>query len=1075
MTKNNKSKKNWHFKKNHVSDRKQKYRKRKGEVVKKKVKTRGAGDWEFSKDQEKFEKNGRRLPEFLIKAEIYPRGSIDPRKIDDFMDEYESALTKILKKKSNNKKLNSTEQTKYDVYINKKNDDEEKDRLEIKKNGLGATVCTSFGIKLKLLCALEHYANNKSNDLVYFVLLKLNQDDLKLNDNDKKEYKTLLNKCNDIVNTLDVIKLQFVKFYDNMPPLNIKGFRSLSDIQIKAVKSMRLFESLILRWPTSAGKSIITGYLAVMLLKGLIKKILIIIPTSSLGWQMSSIFSKIVDDVPLILPKFKSIPWFFEYLEIIKNSNIIVATAADLMDYIAYPDIWNSLKKDLSYIVVDEVHMMGEENKSNTNQMEIPTKIFAAMKIPFILCSATIGNVNELYEWLNVYDGPKINVIESDNRFFNFEKFYFDKDNNLNRIHPFSMISVDSFLDGSILNKNLLATPPDIFKLYEDLKKNKIKLGKLDAYKYFTREQHISLDDANKWFLDLIKFMINNISNKKIVKIINSYKLDNFKEHDVDILKLLFKLKKNKLFPAILFSSNSDTVLNIAKTLFNKLFLIENNMTESKSFKKNLRKIQKNNRRIQKKQDKKESSRGNFKDHSFDKKKLKELKQMKNDESNDIVNISMKEPLRECIFTNELLLTEYEIDKISIELSEFFPRSDDKYHYLLDLLWRGIGVYCIGMPEAYLRIVQRLINNKKIVVVISDEELCYGISMPFKTCVTLFNNMIDNMTCTRYEQGNGRCGRRGEDRKAILIAAGCSKNRLVELSTNGINNIGYCDNRIYTLPHYKELSGDNIWDEMIRNNFSKNISDTMSIDFYSNINKNLLGMEIDGEKYEGPWAFAIDLTKTKNAKLFNHMMIKLRNTKDCYRIAFLIKKGYFTHMCKKFGDYDIRIHENQIKLAHLLLSFINIKEYEDKYYSRKFPKLDILDEEPYNNINERLDLIDLGVTKNKDGNLINCIRENRLVPIINNDGVIDKIKTYEVRHDLLNFMYLLIPIQHYYRLKDDENVITKLFGKLLTRMKYIFDGSSPDNDIDISNNTIVENLAENIYNNLNNTENEIEI
>jgi len=39
------------------------------------------------------------------------------------------------------------------------------------------------------------------------------------------EYSKQLLKMNEVVEKLDIIKLQFTKFHSQMPPLNIKGFK----------------------------------------------------------------------------------------------------------------------------------------------------------------------------------------------------------------------------------------------------------------------------------------------------------------------------------------------------------------------------------------------------------------------------------------------------------------------------------------------------------------------------------------------------------------------------------------------------------------------------------------------------------------------------------------------------------------------------------------------------------------------------------------------------------------------------------------------------------------------------------
>ena len=51
-------------------------------------------------------------------------------------------------------------------------------------------------------------------------------------------------------------------------------------------------------------------------------------------------------------------------------------------------------------------------------------------------------------------------------------------------------------------------------------------------------------------------------------------------------------------------------------------------------------------------------------------------------------------------------------------------------HELFQMLKRGIGIYTEDMPEEYKWILQRLMDEKKIGIVISDRTLCLGIDLP---------------------------------------------------------------------------------------------------------------------------------------------------------------------------------------------------------------------------------------------------------------------------------------------------------------------------------------------------------
>jgi superfamily II RNA helicase len=68
--------------------------------------------------------------------------------------------------------------------------------------------------------------------------------------------------------------------------------------------------------------------------------------------------------------------------------------------------------------------------------------------VPFLALSATIGNVDYLEKWFSKLNDKPIETIICNKRFFNLQKYYFDKDIKL--INPLSMVTISVFKDGSI-------------------------------------------------------------------------------------------------------------------------------------------------------------------------------------------------------------------------------------------------------------------------------------------------------------------------------------------------------------------------------------------------------------------------------------------------------------------------------------------------------------------------------------------------------------------------------------------------------------------------------------------------
>ena len=76
------------------------------------------------------------------------------------------------------------------------------------------------------------------------------------------------------------------------------------------------------------------------------------------------------------------------------------------------------------------------------------------------------------------------------------------------------MITIEDFIDKTVLNKNLSPTPPDIYNLYNILDDN-FDLEDLDIYNFFSSTERITLDRANLYFFKLLDFMVNKVSKSK--------------------------------------------------------------------------------------------------------------------------------------------------------------------------------------------------------------------------------------------------------------------------------------------------------------------------------------------------------------------------------------------------------------------------------------------------------------------------------------------------------------------------------------------------------------------------------
>ncbi len=789
---------------------------------------------------------------------------------------------------------------------------------------------------------------------------------------------------NSIVKDIDLIELQFTKFYGQMPPLNIKGFKKLDEWQIKVIKNIDNNISTLINAPTSAGKTVLSGYVTT---KG---KCLFIVPTNALAWQMASYIGKIINqNVPILTNTYQTNPSRYDMINLINSSPALVGTANAILDYLPLINI------NFKWIIFDEIHMIG---KHEGMDMEPILKVFK--DIPILALSATVNNTDEIIEWMKQISPERtIDKVICTKRFFNLQRYNYDVLNDeLIFLHPLSLIEEEQIKDESILYKNLQPTPVDIWNLSMKLSES-FDLEDLEPHKYFNREVRIELNDANIYFNNLLKFIVlkYKINNDLIMSIINSYKLDKLEVDKPDLLKLVLTLKKNNKLPAIIFQNDTLSCLNLGRT-FAKIVDQTEDKTYPDLYEERL-KLDKYAKRMGKhvKEEKEEDS----------KKELKQIMgtlKLKKDgygqssipviKQNVIDTVPLQEPHSDFNFNDNQYFSEATVEEWNNNLKKYFPNTGDFYHYIIKLLWRGVGIYADGLPEQYLRLVQTLASQKKLAIVFSDKSLVFGVSMPFRSVVIIKEtNDIDSML---YHQMSGRAGRRGLDKEGNVIFVDYAWDKIKSLSISESPNIVGYNNNIYNINSALELSKNN-------NNLD-----------WNNINKNFLDKRKE-------YIIIKQINKSDDNNFF-FMNWKLRNSIDCTIASLLIpylKQGF------EYKDHDNEL--NQVNIAHFLCSFMSIETSTDNILKEPL----ILSNAPFCNIKQKLKELDIIIPDNISNKIFVSIQNNKLIE-----------ETDKLRNDLSIFSEKIKNIQHYC-FHSKIVGLTKLLGKLLTRIWWIHHTSSP--------------------------------
>lgn len=939
------------------------------------------GFWEYSIFQKIIIPN----EEQNIKCGLKQDNTLDLKKIEHYLNPQISREDQLVINFNNGNKLSSKDTIIYNSYTNKKKEELKKDIIDIEKLGIKATPSTQEGKIHYLIHILKSFIAKNQTDQIANVYLKLKDPKYILTEELKTKYSDTLNQMNSIINDLNLIELQFTKFYNQMPPLNQKGFNAFDDWQIETINNINENISTLISAPTSAGKSIISGYVVT---KG---RCLYIVPTDALAWQVASYIGGILDsDIPIVTLTYQSIPKRDELIKLLDNSNAIVGTSESILDYLPF------INCDFKWVILDEIHMMGKKEGSG---IESIIKILSNSL--FLGLSATIGNLAELQSWFETICNKPINTIVCNKRFFNLQKYFFDNSsNNLVMVNPLSLVSYKEFEDASILTKTLYPTPRDTWSLVQKLLVKNIELEELNPNVFFAKDELIELSKTYEYFNKLINFMVTNYS-PTIKSIIMEYSSYSFDDYDTNITTILETLEKINNFPAILFQQNTIECLNIVRKLAEDLEDLEikkypNLLKERMSKDKETKKI---NQKIEK-------ELGELTDKQVDKK----LKDNRDFVFDFVAESNINAPHSDFIYNKETKFNDNEIQEWAEKFKIYFPCVNGNYHYLIRLLWRGIGVYTNGLPDNYLRLIQKLASKKKLALVISDISLVFGISMPFRSSIIYkTKDIIDNLDPMIYHQMAGRAGRRGLDKEGNVIFVGYSWERIKELSVSAIPNIEGINKIIWSALHGNMISNNSNYLNLNKQLFSSSFSNT----FITNFDNDLTN------KYSDLWSLSVE----KDRNLIQ-LMWNLRYGNEGVILCILLP-----YLKKYFDTSNPNEELKQIEIAYLLSKFIHWEEASSE--ENIIPELngskidfDVI----YNQLNN----YNINIPLYIDGKLWVSIRNNRLFDLKDNI----------LRQRLFDFSTKLKSLQHYcYHIKQVN--LTKLLGKLLTRIWWIYHSSSP--------------------------------
>jgi superfamily II DNA or RNA helicase len=682
---------------------------------------------------------------------------------------------------------------------------------------------TDKGI-LELKCRmLEHFWKMKKTYFPHVINLYFQLVDKDVSEQYKGVISSIQSKLDDTE-----YKLYMMKHLSHLlPPLNMHEprIKKLDDWQIQVINHIKRGESVVVKAPTSSGKSFTA--LAAGILHD---KILYVCPAKPIAYQVGAHFNLMGYKVHYLLDNLCHHGYD-------NKTTIFIGVPSTIEDNLY------KLGVSFDYAVFDEIHNLNKEDDGH-----IYENIIKLIQCPFLALSATIGNIEYLLElFTKIHKDPltnrrmeqtkktllksgesytletPIHYVEYSKRFINQQKIVYEN-NQLHKIHPLSCIQIDD-LNDTFLQSNLQFTPYDSAVLWETIEDVfDINGPYTDTFddmledcspdNFFNNDNKIlTLDDTRDYEI-FIKQKLVDLSRThtyEVTCILSKFhrQPSSLKPVDTtkDIIELFKQCKGNDCLPMLAF--NTDTIQ--CKQLFTELFH-EIDTTELEYYPyhydilemkddlytkyKDKRsqfiasiKVGKTNDPKTEKQtkidrfDTKEEqyyighvlnyyescihncSRNDTISDTLRSKQIKNLtKEMKYYQRYpSFCNIDIFQKHKDYCFSNVDPMTGDQIRSIRREIKKTLGIKISYEHELFQMLKRGIGIYTEDMPDEYKWVLQKLLHDKNIGIVVSDRTLCLGIDLPIRSSCLLGLPGSTHFTFDDYLQMSGRAGRRGKD------------------------------------------------------------------------------------------------------------------------------------------------------------------------------------------------------------------------------------------------------------------------------------------------------------------------
>ena len=577
------------------------------------------------------------------------------------------------------------------------------------------------------------------------------------------EQTDILVKCKEFTEHLEDIEMQLNGYILPKPMNDFKDIMIKADLwQKNVINEIINGNNILVCAPTSTGKTVIGTFMTSR--KG---KTLFIVPNESVAIQVAGVSKYFSDGNYTVQTKKFIIPN--------DNATMIIGTPIEVENFLIKTKNFH-----FENIIIDEIHCLN--NNNSIEEIEFSNSIKRLMLIlsgQFLLLSATLTDesMNNLKNHIEKIKDKECKVIKHTERFINLQFRIMNSELNIESVNPFSQIDLSEM--NEFKGKNMSLTNKDIWNFWEScLDEDEFLL----QMKKWLGEGLLNLNDIQKVSNKIPKFIESQIKDdpefiEEVLEEVGSnsqiYELDLTDKEQMKnvILKLIKELKQNDLLPAILFQEDNNDCYDIHSLIVNSLQEEQDkqypNYYEEKKMKaKEFDKIQSKIDKMKDSSTKIKSSSKQDRDSAYkaqEQKREAQKEQISNMQEMQYgidLNIHAPHPDFSCGITQ---ISDDSMRRIRWTMNLKTNAYEEDF---MKGVQRGIGIYTSDMPSVNQHVMRELIKNKNIGLLVASNSLAYGVNLPIRTVIILYDGTVSSQTIL---QQIGRAGRRGLDTQGNII------------------------------------------------------------------------------------------------------------------------------------------------------------------------------------------------------------------------------------------------------------------------------------------------------------------